>query len=76
VAFLLGDHANGDPWNQILVVYNGSRQAQVLAVPGKWTIVANAERAGTKALEHVTNEVRVEACSLLIAHNGGASPSE
>lgn len=68
VAYFLGEHANGDPWRKILVVYNGSRQAQKLAVAGRWVIVANDEKAGTDPLGSAEGAIQVEACSLVVAH--------
>jgi pullulanase len=68
VAYLLRDHANGDPWQKILVVYNGSRQAQDLTIPGNWIIVANDKRAGVESLGLARDRIRVEACSMLVAH--------
>ncbi|MCX6885370.1 MAG: hypothetical protein NTX27_10040 [Verrucomicrobia bacterium] len=68
VAYLLKDHANGDRWPQILLVYNGNRQAREVAVPGTWTIVANDRKAGMEALGLATNTIQIEACSLVVAH--------
>lgn len=40
VAYTLGEHANGDPWRNILVVYNGNRKPVELLLPQKeWTVV-------------------------------------
>src|SRR6185369_1044709 len=69
VAYVLKEHANGDSWRNILVVYNGNRQHQTLTVPGNWVVVANDKRAGTEPLESVSNILRVEACSLIVAHS-------
>lgn len=69
VAYVIADHANGDSWRNILVVYNGSRQAHELEVAGGWAIVANDKQAGTETLESTSNKIRVEPCSLVIAHN-------
>lgn len=33
VAYTLGDHANGDAWRQIVVIYNGNRQGVQLKLP-------------------------------------------
>jgi pullulanase len=68
VAYVLKNNANGDEWKNILVVYNGNRQAQELAIPGKWIIVANDKKAGTQPLSSATNKIQVEACSLVVAH--------
>ncbi len=67
VAYLLRDHANGDPWKDILVIYNGSRQARDLTVPGRWIIVVNDQRAGVESLGLARDRIRVEACSMLVA---------
>ena len=68
VAYVLGDHANGDSWEKILVIYNGNRQRREVTVPGHWLIVANDKRAGTETLAAATDQIRVDACSLIIAH--------
>ncbi len=68
VAYVIKDHANGDGWKDILVVYNGNRQPQELAIPGHWTIVANDKVAGTNALQTTDNQIAVAACSLIVAH--------
>lgn len=68
VAYLLRNHANGDAWKDILVVYNGNRQAQELTIRGAWAIVANDKAAGTETLESARDRIRIEACSLVVAH--------
>jgi pullulanase len=68
VAYVLMDHANGDAWRNILVVYNGTKQAQEINAAGNWTIVANDKAAGTDALQTFSNQIRVEPCSLVVAH--------
>jgi pullulanase len=69
VAYLLRNHANGDMWQNILVVYNGNKEPQDLVIPGNWTIVANDTKAGIEALEMVVNNIRVQGCSLVVAHS-------
>ena len=68
IAYVLRDHANGDYWKNVLVVYNGNPKAQEVTVPGKWIIVANDKKAGTVALGSARDKIRVEACSLVVAH--------
>ena len=75
VAYVLRNNANGDTWKNILVVYNGNRQAQDLTVPGNWIIVANDKQAGTVTLGSMTNTIHVEACSLVVAHTEGKAGS-
>lgn len=40
VAYRLKDNAGGDAWSEILVCYNGSREAQTIELPaGNWRVV-------------------------------------
>ena len=71
VAYIIKDNANGDSWKDILVIYNGNRVPHELAIPGAWTIVADEKRAGTESLGRADNKIRVEPCSLVVAHDGG-----
>ena len=72
VAYFIRNHANGDSWQNILVVCNGSEQARELKAKGNWTIVANEQRAGVEDLQTVNDEIHVEPYSLVIAHAEGA----
>jgi len=69
VAYLITDYANGDKWRNILVIYNGGRQTQELAIPGTWNIVANDIIAGTDTLDSVSNKFHVGPCSLIVAYS-------
>lgn len=41
ISYSLKDHANGDSWKEIKVVFNGSKVAQSVEIPeGNWLIVA------------------------------------
>ena len=45
VAYLISDNANGDTWKEILVVFNGSEEAQMIDLPdGQWTVVLEENR--------------------------------
>jgi len=68
VAYVLRNHANGDAWKNILVLYNGSSQGRDLTVTGNWTIVADAHTAGIEPLQIRKNRVHIEPFSLVIAH--------
>ncbi|MEC0235077.1 type I pullulanase [Paenibacillus kribbensis] len=55
VAFALRHHANGDVWNHIVVIYNGSDTEQTVLLPAesdRWHVVVDAHGAG--------NEIRYE----------------
>jgi pullulanase len=68
LAYILRDHANGDAWKDILVIYHGGTRPQELTVPGTWTVVANDQKAGLEPLSTQSNKVRVGAASLIVAH--------
>jgi len=71
VAYVLRDHANGDLWKNILVIYNGTGLSHDLNIAGNWSIVADADRAGSGTLRQVTDRIRVEPFSLIVAHTDG-----
>ena len=51
VGYVLKDHANGDSWGQIVVLFNGGTAPQSVSLPGAgWVVVVDGERAGQEAL--------------------------
>ncbi|MBR5204567.1 MAG: type I pullulanase [Bacteroidaceae bacterium] len=70
IAFVLKDHANGDPWNNIVVAFNSRKEPAKLSVPkGKYTIVCKDGKINPKGLGKVNGaEVVVPAQSALIMH--------
>ena len=70
IAFVLKDHANGDPWNNIVVAFNSRKEPAKLSVPkGKYTIVCKDGKINPKGLGKVNGaEVVVSAQSALIMH--------
>jgi pullulanase len=72
VEYVLKNHANGDPWRHILVIYNGNPDAKELNVTGDWRIVADDKAAGTSDLRSAHNTLHVEPFSLVIARTEGA----
>jgi pullulanase len=68
VASVLKNHANGDDWRNILVIYNGNPEPKELAVTGDWSIVANDQAAGTGTLATSQNKIYVAPFSLIVAH--------
>jgi pullulanase len=72
VAYVLRNHANGDDWRTILVIYNGNPQPKDLTVTGEWAIVVNDQAAGTETLATARNEIRVAPFSMVVAHTASA----
>lgn len=70
VAYRLVDHAGGDPWREILVVYNGARaEKRVRIPPGDWHAVCLDGRIASEALAVFSGDsVPVPASSALIAY--------
>ena len=51
VSYSLVDNANGDSWNEIKVVFNGSNEPQTIKVPRKdWTVIAEDGRINADGL--------------------------
>lgn len=72
VEYVIKDHANGDSWKTILVIYNGSKEPRTLKVTGQWSIVADENHAGTEVLRTSQKTIRVEPFSLVVAFTDGA----
>ena len=54
VFFTLNDHANGDAWKTIAVIYNQKASSDTVHLPGeKWTVVAEAGLAGVTPLRTI-----------------------
>ena len=68
VAFQLKNHANGDSWKNIIVIYNASKQGQIVDIPfGKWTIVLNEngfKKNGYRIFKH--DKITVPAVSAMV----------
>jgi pullulanase len=68
VAFQLKNHANGDSYKNIIVIYNASKQNQIIDIPfGKWTIVLNEDgfkKTGYRVFKH--DKISVPAVSAMV----------
>ncbi len=68
VAFQLTDHANGDSWKNIVVIYNPTKASVVVALPeGRWTIVGTQGRVDETPLGQAAGTIVVPgiACEIL-----------
>lgn len=51
ISYSLIDHANGDEWQEIKLVFNGADYPQTVSVPKeKWTVIARDGKLNTKGL--------------------------
>jgi pullulanase len=45
IGYILGDHANGDTWKRILVIFNGNPNGKKIDLPaGNWKIICTNNR--------------------------------
>ncbi|MCK8816259.1 type I pullulanase [Natroniella sulfidigena] len=58
IAYQLQEHANGDLWEEIIVIYNPYPEAQQIFLPteGSWKIVVADQQAGVETLEVLTDK--------------------
>lgn len=70
VAYILKNHAGGDSWKNIIVIYNPREEAAIVPLPkGTWHIVVDENHAGTNVVEgtkSMKDEVRVPAISMMV----------
>lgn len=66
IAYQISDHANGDPWKNILVIFNGSETSKPAKLPdGTWQVALRETRFFPDQKE-VTKQVQAAPCSALI----------
>jgi pullulanase len=69
IAYELKGHANGDPWKNIVVVYNPSATSITTKLPsGKWTMVATQGKVGEKSLGGASDTIAVPDYSMIVLH--------
>ncbi|HZG77109.1 MAG TPA: type I pullulanase, partial [Paenibacillus sp.] len=79
VAYRLKNHANNDPWNNIVVIYNANGTDQSVTLPasasGAWNVVVNETAAGTEPLATVSGgSVTVKALSMMVLYDQAETP--
>ncbi|MFZ4457094.1 MAG: type I pullulanase [Bacteroidales bacterium] len=70
VGYTISNHANGDSWEKILVVFNGNNRPMVVNVPkGEWTAVGFDGKIEMKGLmKSDGGAITIPATSAFIAH--------
>lgn len=68
VGYSLKNHAGHDEWEEIVVLFNGGKTAQKVALPHEgWHIVVNGDRAGTDIIETIyTNAVEIKGITAMV----------
>jgi pullulanase len=71
VMFELSGHANGDSWENILVIYNPTKVDLPCTLPsGDWTIVVSEDRISEDYLGRASGRVVVHAISCMVLYQG------
>ena len=68
VGYTLKSHAGYDEWKEIVVLFNGNKEAHKVQLPANnWKVVVNDEYAGIDVLEVIDkNEVSIEGISAMV----------
>ncbi len=74
VMFELSGHANGDRWENILVIYNPNKSDMLCTLPpGNWNIVVSQDRISEDYLGRASGRVIVPAISCMVLYQGGGT---
>lgn len=56
MAYRITDHANGDSWKDILILFNGNKTTKTINIPnGEWTIAVNGKKVDEAGLGNISN---------------------
>ena len=71
VGFRIKNHAGGDTWNNIIVIFNGCKETKTIDIPdGNYTVVCCDGQINENGLGTITgNKVNVDEQSALILHD-------
>ncbi|GAF06879.1 alpha-1,6-glucosidase domain-containing protein [Paenibacillus pini] len=72
IVFILKDHANGDSWKNIIVIYNANRSDAEVDLPqatNGWKVAVDYCQAGTKALDLIAEDaVMIPGLSMMVLY--------
>ncbi|MCB9267107.1 MAG: type I pullulanase [Lewinellaceae bacterium] len=70
VAFMLTDNANGDPWKDILVIYNANPEYKNISIPsGSWTLVVDRDHVAGGGLGTISaDELAVPGITAMVLY--------
>lgn len=85
IVYALKNHANGDTWNNIVVIYNGNKTSQTvdlgsygdIAGVADWNIVVNDTQAGCEAIAQTGGKtVDVPGLSMMVLYDSASEVSD
>lgn len=71
VAFILKDHANGDCWKNILVIYNPNKNTEMLNIPyNSWSLIGTRDKISLSPLKIIEGDkIELEPISMTILYS-------
>ncbi|MFN4191269.1 MAG: alpha-1,6-glucosidase domain-containing protein, partial [Pseudothermotoga sp.] len=67
VGFTIRGYANNDPWEEIVVIYNGDIDYHQISLPeGEWSVVVDKNKAGTEILYTVQGTIKIPPISAVV----------
>ena len=67
LAYTISDHANGDTWKDILLIFNGENKEKDMQLPeGNWTVALDGEKVNEAGIKQVSAILKVPAISALV----------
>jgi len=67
IGYTIKDHANGDRWKEILVVFNGSQESKELDLPeGSWTVALEDFVINEDGIRKVSERLEINASSAIV----------
>ncbi len=67
VGFIIRGYANNDPWEEIVVIYNGDIDYHQISLPeGEWSVVVDKNKAGTEILYTVQGTIKIPPISAMV----------
>jgi pullulanase len=67
VGYQIKDHANGDVWQEIIVIYNSTTRDQSLQLEGEWNIAVHGDEFDEKGIMKDQSRLTIPGISMLVA---------
>ena len=68
ISYAINGKAVGDSWSKIFVIHNSGKEASIKLPSGKWKVVVQGDKAGTKTLAEISGEVKVDSKSTTVLY--------
>ncbi len=68
ISYQITDHANGDAWKNILVIYNSNERSIEYELEGEWKLAVDGNDFRLEKGANIKDKVKVSAISMLVAY--------